>query len=381
MKKPLEGITVLEFCQYTAGPHAGLRLADLGARVIKVERPKYGDAGRQLATKSMWADGDSVLFHTLNRNKQSFVADLKRADDIELIKKLIAKVDVITHNFRPGTMQRLGLDYATVKQINPSLVYAEVSGYGEEGPWRSKPGQDLLAQAMSGLTWLSGNQQQVPTPFGSAVIDTLCGTHLVQGVLAALVRKRRTGQGAKVEVSLMESVVDFQFEGLTAYLNNPEFAPVRSVQSNAHAYLGAPYGVYQTSDGYIALAMGDLSQLNTVLNSAELEDYCHDELYFTARDEAKAIIANVLKRRPSAYWLSRLQRIGFWCSEVYDYPTLTKSAGYQALDMEQVVTRDKATQLRTTRCPIRINGQVIKSTKAAPRLGQDNGRVSEEFGL
>ncbi|MGL6259431.1 CaiB/BaiF CoA transferase family protein [Vibrio sp. WXL210] len=381
MKKPLEGITVLEFSQSMSGPYAGLRLADLGARVIKIEQPKYGDACRQLATKGMWANGDSALFHTVNRNKSSFAADLNNPDDIELIRKLIGKVDVITHNFRPGKMQCLGLDFDTIKQLNPTLVYAQVSGYGEEGPWRTKPDQDLLAQAMSGLTWLSGDQEQLPIPFGAAVADILCGTHLVQGVLAALVRRRRTGEGAKVDVSLMESVVDFQFEGLTAYLNNADFAPVRSKESNAHAYLGAPYGIYQTKDGNIALAMGDLSQLNTVLNSVELEPYCQGERYFTERDEAKAIIAKVLKAQSSSYWLTRLQDIGFWCSDVYDYPRLMASEAYQALDMELVLARNEQTQIRTTRCPIRINGQVIKSDKPAPRLGQDNLSIIEEFGL
>lgn len=369
MKLPLEGIKVLEFSQYMAGPYAGLRLADLGAQVIKIERPKYGDACRQLATKNMWADGDTVLFHTVNRNKSSFVADLKNPQDVETVKALISKVDVITHNFRPGIMARLGLDYETVKSINPGLIYGEVSGYGDIGPWRDKPGQDLLAQSMSGLTCLSGNKDQNPVPFGVAVADMLCGTHLSQGILAALVRKKRTGKGCKIEASLMESAMDFQFEGLTAYLNNSDYLPVRSQVSNAHAYLGAPYGIYATRDGFIALAMGEMEKLDKALNDSRLTLWISGDLYFTHRDEVKSVIAEILKGKDSEYWLARLEAVGFWCSDVYDYAKLAQSDAYLSLNMEQVIARNESTQIRTTRCPIRINGNILTSSKAAPRLG------------
>src|SRR5439155_5236408 len=210
--KPLEGLTVLEFAQYMAGPSAGLRLADLGARVIKIERPKGGEGGRQLAIKNLFIDGDSLVFHTINRNKESFAADLKSPQDLGTVRRLIVRADVVTHNFRPGVMEKIGLDWATVRQLNPRIVYAEVTGYGSEGPWKNKPGQDLLVQALSGLAWLSGNADQGPVPMGLAVVDILCGSHLVQGILAALVRRGKTGKGAYVQVSLLESILDFQFE-------------------------------------------------------------------------------------------------------------------------------------------------------------------------
>ena len=153
MELPLKGLIVVEFSQYLSGPSAALRLADLGARVIKIEKPNGGDAGRKLAIKNLWADDSSLLFHTINRNKESFTADLKNADDIIIIKKLIKKVDVLIHNFRPGVMDKLGLGYTTVKEINPRIIYSKISGYGKEGPWKSKPGQDLLLQAMTGLAY------------------------------------------------------------------------------------------------------------------------------------------------------------------------------------------------------------------------------------
>src|SRR5438067_1018329 len=154
MSGPLDGMVVLEFAQFLAGPSAGLRLADLGARVIKIERPGAGEAGRQIAIKNLFIDGDSLVFHTINRNKQSYAADLKNPDDLAKVKQLIERADVMTHNFRPGVMEKLGLDYPSVAKLNPRIIYGEITGYGQSGPWKLKPGQDLLVQCLSGLTWL-----------------------------------------------------------------------------------------------------------------------------------------------------------------------------------------------------------------------------------
>ena len=213
MQLPLKGLLVLEFSQYLSGPSAGLRLADLGARVIKIERPQTGDACRKLSIKNLWADeNNSLLFHTINRNKESFTANLKDPQDLALVFKLIAKADVVTHNFRPGIMEKTGLGYSDVIKINPKLIYAEISGYGKKGPWKNKPGQDLLLQAMTGLTYTTGNAKDAPMPFGLSIADYMAGGQLVQGILAALIRRQKTGKGALIEISLMESLLDFQFE-------------------------------------------------------------------------------------------------------------------------------------------------------------------------
>ncbi|WP_049720997.1 CaiB/BaiF CoA transferase family protein [Gilvimarinus polysaccharolyticus] len=380
MSLPLAGVTVLEFSQYLAGPYAGLRLADLGARVIKIERPGKGDACRQLATKNLWADGDSVLFHTINRNKESFSADLKNPADVVTVKKLIAQADIVTHNFRPGIMQRLGLDYESVKTLNPSLIYGEVSGYGDTGPWKDKPGQDLLAQSVSGLTWVTGNGDQPPTPFGIAVADMLCGTHLAQGLLAAMVRKKRFGLGGKVNVSLLESILDFQFEGLTAYLNSDNELPQRSQVANAHPYVGAPYGIYTTANGHIAISMGNLKTLCDAIGLQGLEDFYGVDAQYFERDKIKAALQKHLKNRTSGEWLQMLEQGSYWCSEVLDYEALTQHEAYQVLRMEQNLQRGDAS-LTTTRCPIRYNGARLYSSKAAPRVGADNEKIAQEFSL
>lgn len=381
MNLPLQGCTVLEFSQYLAGPYAGLRLADLGARVIKVERPRGGDACRQLATKNLWADGDSVLFHTINRNKESFSADLKDSADLAQVKKLIAQADVLTHNFRPGIMERIGLDYDSVKKINPSIVYGEVSGYGVTGPWKDNPGQDLLAQSVSGLTWLTGNADSPPTPFGIAVADMICGTHLAQGLLAALVGKKRHGVGAKVNVSLLESILDLQFEVLTAFLNCEGGLPGRSSVANSHNCLAAPYGIYATDDGYIAISMGSLEELCNLIGCRGLEQYYDINQLFDQRDFIKKQLSVHFKTQPTQYWLDRLEAEDYWCSSVLNYQQLTQQQAYKILSMEQTVSRSNGITVTTTRCPIRINGQKLQSPIAAPSLGNANEQLVREFNL
>jgi CoA:oxalate CoA-transferase len=378
MMRPLEGLLVLEFCQYMAGPAAGLRLADLGARVIKIERPQGGDGCRQLAIKHLFVDGDSLVFHTVNRNKESFAADLKDPADRQLLSRLIARADVMTHNFRPGVMERVGLDYPAVAAINPRLVYGEVTGYGPEGPWKDKPGQDLLLQSLSGLTWLSGRSDQGPVPMGLAIVDILCGAHFVQGILAVLVRRGRTGRGGHVEVSLLESILDLQFEVLTTHLADGRRLPQRCRRHGAHAYLAAPYGVYPTSDGYLALGMGDLQQLATLTDCPELRNYTAPDAGFTHRDAIQEILACHLRRRTTAAWLAVLEPADVWCADVLDYARLVAHEGYRALAMEQTVRRGTVA-VDTTRCPIRIDGEILRCDRGAPRLGEHNPSILQEF--
>lgn len=373
MTLPLEGLTVLEFSQYLAGPYAGLRLADLGARVIKIERPGSGDACRQLATKNLFVDGDSLVFHTINRNKESFAANLKDPTDLATVTEMIRTADVMTHNFRPGVMEKIGLDYEKVREINPRIIYAEVTGYGREGPWKGKPGQDLLAQSMSGLAWLSGDRDDSPVPFGMATADMFCGTHLAQGILAALVGRGKTGAGSRVEVSLMESLLDFQFEVLTTHFNDGGQLPDRAAHRNAHAYLGAPYGIYETKDGYLAIAMGSLTQLGELIACDGLAPFENDPAdRFGKRDEIKALLATHFQTETTDHWLSILEPADYWCADVFTYGQLLASEGFKTLRMDQEVRRPNGASVRTGRCPIRIDGERIYSDVAAPLLGNAN---------
>ena len=377
----LENILVVDFSQFLSGPSTSLRLADLGARVIKIEKPGSGDICRELYVSDVKIEGESTIFHAINRNKESYCADLKNAGDLRKIRQLLAQTDVLLHNFRPGVMQRLGLDYETVKTINPSIVYAEISGYGQEGEFRELPGQDLLLQALSGLPYLSHNADQPPTPMGVAVVDILAGAHAAQGILAALYQRGVNGEGALVQVSMLESALDFQFEVLACFLNDGQELPERSAINNAHNYVGAPYGVYRTANGYLALAMGNIIQLGDLLGCPGLEAYPDPKDWFGQRDAIKRVLAEHLRGQATEHWLSILEPADIWCSEVLNYAQLLEQEGYQVLDMELVVKTTAGHRIRTTRCPVRVDGKTLGSTVGAPALGEHNTALDREFEL
>jgi len=356
-------------------------MADLGARVIKIERPGAGDLCRQLYISNLSLDGDSTLFHSINRNKQSYAADLKSPEDLAHIRKLLTHADVMIQNFRPGVMEKIGLGYESVRALNPRLIYGEVTGYGSTGPWRNKPGQDLLVQSLSGLPYLNGDASQPPVPFGLAVADMMAGAHLVQGILATLVRRGITGAGGKVEVSLLESILDLQFEVLSTYLNDGGKPPERSAVNNAHAYLGAPYGIYATADGYLALAMGSITRLGELLDCPALTTYTNPASLFDQRDEIKSILVQHLKHNTTAHWLAILEPADIWCADVLTWDRLFAHDAFKALNMVQTIDSRPAATMRTTRCPIRIDGELLLSPLAAPRIGEHNDVLAKEFDL
>lgn len=375
----LDDILVIDFSQFLSGPSAGLRLADMGARVIKIEKPGIGDICRELYVSDVMLEGESTIFHAINRNKESYAADLKNAEDLEKVKVLLSEADVLIHNFRPGVMERLGLDYETVKSINPSIIYSEISGYSDEGPWKDLPGQDLLLQSVSGLAWLSNNDNTTPTPMGVAVVDILAGAHLVQGILAALYQTAITGEGALVQISMFESILDFQFEVLTCFYNDGNELPVRSSVNNGHAYIAAPYGIYKTKNGYLALAMGNIVTLGELLKCEALKSYTNPEDWFNKRDEIKKILADHLLNCSTDGWLNILEPADIWCAKVLDYDALTKEEAYKVLEMELKVKTSNGLEITTTRCPIRVDGNLLLSDKGAPLLGEHNKQIEEEF--
>jgi len=379
---PLTGLVVIDMCQFLSGPYASLRLQDLGARVIKIERPDGGDLSRRLYLTDTEIGGDSTNFHAINRSKESLALDLKDEADIVSLKKLLTQADVVLQNFRPGVIERLGLDYEAVKAINPRIVYASITGYGMEGPWVMRPGQDLLAQARSGLMWLNGDHDQGPVPFGLAVADMLAGSAACQGILASLVRRGITGTGAHVETSLLEALVDFQFEVLTAYLNDGQRMPKRSEFRSAHAYLSAPYGVYPTADGYLAIAMTPIAKLADLFQLAALDPYKDKpKSWFSDRDAIKRIIAEHVATQSTDHWLSILEPADIWCARVLTWDELMENEGFKALDMLQTVTREDNVSITTTRAPLRINGKRPKTHRAAPLIGEQSAKIRAEFGL
>ena len=277
-------------------------------------------------------------------------------------------------NYRPGVAERLGVDYESAAKINPSIVYGEVTGYGTTGPWVKKPGQDLLAQALSGICWLNGNANQPPMPMGLSVGDLFAGQHLVQGILAAILRSKREGVGAHVEVNLMKSLLDAQFEVFTTYLNDGQKPPVRSKVNNASAFIDAPYGIYKTADGFIAIAMVPVPRLGELIGCDALQAYIDPESWHTKRDEIKNTLAEHLSDNTTKHWLSILEPADIWCSDVYTWKKLMATEAFADLHMVQTVKRDNGTEIHTTCCPIIIDGQRPQGGNAAPTVGQDTDK-------
>lgn len=366
---PLSGVRVLDFSQFLAGPYAALKLADMGAEVVKVERAGVGDLSRYLYLTDTKIGGESTIFHAINRNKRSIAIDLKSEADKAAVRELIKGADVVLQNFRPGVMERLGLGYDAVRAINPKIVYGTVTGYGNEGPWVDLPGQDLLAQARAGVMWLSGGRDDGPVAVGMPIADILAGAALAHGVLALLFRRERLGVGGLVETSLIEVLADIQFEMLTTWLNDGFRTPTRSGNNPAHAYLAAPYGVYATADGHVAIAMGKLDLLAEITG---LDPAIAALDAFENRDQIKAGLAARLKTATTDHWMTRFVTADIWAAPVMDWQALMQSGVLTTLDMVQRVSRGDVA-LDTTRLPLKLDGKRPASSRAAPELGEANG--------
>ena len=380
---PLDGILVLDFSQFLAGPVAAMRLADLGARVIKIERPVTGDIGRTLAFAGLESDGDTLSFHIMNRNKESFAADLKSESDKAEVWELIKKADVIVQNFRPGVIERLGFGYEDVKKVNPRIVYASATGYGSSGPWKDRPGQDLLAQSISGFPWLNGSKDMPPIPVGIAVADIFTSVHIAHGVTALLLRRERTGMGGLVESSLIESMLDLQFELLSAHMFDDSVEVNRGAKNSAHAFLPAPYGLYSTSDGYIAIAMNPIPKIGELLG-IDFSMYQDPDTWWTHQEEIMSILTKKLATNTTEHWLAILDSADVWCAPVLTLPELVHHEGFQELNMLQETKRNSQASdgeilITTTRSPLRFDGRTLTSTKGAPHVGENTEEIRAEL--
>ena len=250
---PLEGLTVLDCSQMLAGPICSMRLGDLGADVIKVEPPGRGEWARTRYLRNVQSNGYSTSFLALNRNKRSVALDLKSKPDRDALYKLVRNADVFLHNFRVGTVERLGVSYDDLRPLNPQLIYCSISGYGETGPSTRRAGQDLVIQGYSGSLWAVGTAADPPTPNALWAADVMSGYQAAIGILAAVIARRQLGEGQKVEVNMLATVMECEIQELTTHLVSGQL-PTRTEEPSAHGWIGAPYGIYATADGYLALA-------------------------------------------------------------------------------------------------------------------------------
>jgi crotonobetainyl-CoA:carnitine CoA-transferase CaiB-like acyl-CoA transferase len=314
----LSGVRILSFTQFLLGPSGVQFLADLGADVVKVEPPGGTLWERNWSGANLYLNGMSGLFLAAHRNQRSLTLDLKKPEGLEIARRLVAGADVLVQNFRPGVMTRLGLDHEQAKALNPRLIYVSASGYGDSSPYRDRPGQDLLMQALTGLASISGRSDQPPTAVGTAVVDQHGAALLAMAVLAALLERARTGQGLHVEVNMLRAALDLQLEIATYVLNGAKLE--KTATPLASTFHPPPYGLYATADGWLALSMSPLAALRDALDLPALEPYTKERWPYESREAVAKLLEPVIRKRTTAEWLERLVPLGIWAAPVLSLP-------------------------------------------------------------
>lgn len=369
---PLEGILVADFTRVLAGPYATMLLGDLGAEVIKVERPGAGDDTRHWGPP--WAaDGQSTYFHAVNRNKASVELDLQDSADLVLARRLAERADIVMSNFRPGTTAKLGLDYATLSQDSPGVICCEISGFGS-GAGADLPGYDLLVQAMGGMMSITGDPGQ-PTKVGVAIVDVVTGLHACVGVLAALAERDRTGRGQPVEVNLLSSVLSALVNQSSAFAAGGQ---VPTALGNAHPSI-APYEPFDTADRPIVVAVGNDRQFAALCRVLGVDELAGDGRFVTNparvanRHELHALLEPPLAAAGAEHWRAALTGAGVPCGPINDIGAAFALAEELGLAPTQQAGEDSA--VPTVAHPINLPQGPPRYRSASPRLGDDDAAV------
>lgn len=374
----LSGIRVLDCSIAMAGPFAAQRLGDLGADVVKIE-PVTGEWQRHVAAGGARGNKVNVSFLSLNRNKRSLAVDLKSAEGKTILLDLVKTADVFLHNYRPGVPKRLGIDYETLSKVNPRLIYVSISGYGEDGPYRDWPGQDLVLQGLSGAMLSAGREGEPPAPAGQYLVDAVTAYSAFEGALAALFHRERTGEGQLVQVNMLDAITTLQMQELSVFTvgGSPQ---KRSAEPHAHVYIRAPYGAFATSDGFIIVAFPKLRILGEVIGEESFLAMDDEVDTWTRRDEIFAKTRDRLKTRTSAEWLTALRAGDIWCGPVYGYKDLVDDP--QIRHNNTFVEYDHPTEgrVKTPGFPIRFSRTPSKVSRGAPVVGEHTREVLVEAG-
>ncbi|GAX88564.1 CaiB/BaiF CoA transferase family protein [Effusibacillus lacus] len=374
----LNGVKVLSFTHFLQGPSAVQMLADLGADVIKIESPK-GAFERHWSGFDAFVNDVSVFFLLGNRNQRSLSIDLRTETGKEIIQRLVMEADILVENFRPGVMDRLGFGYETLKEINPRLIYCSCTGYGSDGPYRDRPGQDLLLQAMSGLATLNGAKDAPPTPVGTAAVDQHAAVLAAFGIVAALFNREKTGKGCKVESNLLNAALDLQIEPLTYYLNKGPLWE-RSNTGLGSRFHQAPYGIYKTLDGWIAISLTPIEKLAKAFHSNSLARYSEKD-QMLKREEVNQIICEEIKKKTTEEWFAVFEQTDIWCAPVNGYEEIEKDPQVEWNKMIMTVEHPDAGNIRLLSHPIRFDGQVPAVRQYPPRLGEHTEQILREYGF
>jgi crotonobetainyl-CoA:carnitine CoA-transferase CaiB-like acyl-CoA transferase len=377
--RPLDGITVLDLTRVLSGPYCTMLLADMGARVIKVEQPGKGDDTR--AWGPPFLEGESAYFLSINRNKESVTLDFKHADGRAVLEQLVAKSDVLVENFRPGTLTKLGLDYQTLAARYPRLVYCSISGFGHTGPRRKEPGYDAIMQAEGGLMSITGAAGGDAYRLGVAIVDIVSGMFAAYGVAMGLYARERTGRGQEVDLAMLDATV-----ALLTYQAGNFFATgkVPARLGNRHPSI-VPYETFAASDGDFVLAVGNDEQWRRFRDVAELPDdprFATNRQRVTVYDELRPFVADRLRTRPRAFWIERLTAAGVPCGSVRNLQELFDDPQLGAREMIAQVEHATIGQLRTLGVPVKLSDTPGAVRTPPPTLGQHtNAVLGTDLGL
>lgn len=374
----LSGYRVLDCSIAMAGPFAAQRLGDLGADVVKVE-PTSGEWQRHVSAGGAGGNKINVSFMSLNRNKRSLAVDLKSEGGREVLADLVQSADVFIQNYRPGVAARLGVDYDTLAALNPKLIYVSMSGYGEDGPYAQRPGQDLLLQAMSGAMRSAGREGEPPTPAGMYLVDAITAYTAFEGALAALLHRERTGEGQLVQVNMLDAITTIQMQELSVYTVGKK-PQTRSAEPHAHCYIRSPYGTFKTSDGYLALAFPPLKTLGKIISEPALMEMDDERDGWEKRDEIFALTRAKLEGRPTAEWLAAFDEAGIWAGPVYGYAELVDDP--QIAHNQTFIEYDHPTEghVKTPGFPIRFGKSPSSVERGAPLTGEHTAEVLRQAG-
>jgi crotonobetainyl-CoA:carnitine CoA-transferase CaiB-like acyl-CoA transferase len=382
VQKPLEllsGIRIVAFTQFLLGPAAAQYLADMGADVIKVEEPTAGPHERRWAGAESFVNGVSSFFMLAHRNVRSIGIDLKSEDGREIARRLCLDADVVLVNFRPGVMERLGLEYEELSRENPGLIYACASGYGSDSPHRSLPGQDLLLQATSGLAGVTGPSTGPPVAAGAAVVDQHAASLLAMGILGALHARGKSGQGQRLEVTMVEAALDLQSEPLVYHMNGATVQrPSVPLASSFHE---APYGFYPVQDGHVVLSLSPMKLISEVLGDPEaLQPFLSPSAAFEHREEIYEALSPLLTAFTKSELLERFRERGIWCAPVNSYDEALADEAVAYLEPVQELDHPTAGNVKVLRHPIRFGSGQAGVRRMPPELGEHTDEVLQEVG-
>ena len=376
----LEGVKVLDLTQIMAGPYCTMMLADMGADVVKVEKPSGGDDTRRMGPP--FIEGESAAFLGINRNKRSIVVDLRSDDGREIVMEMARRYDILVQNFRPGSLERMGLGYEQVRELNPAMVYCTISGFGVTGPYATRGGFDLVTQGMSGLMSVTGHPDSPPTKVGVPVCDLNAGMFGAIGILTAYINRLKTGEGQHVDTSLLEGGIAYTFWESAMYFATGD---IPGPKGSAHR-LTAPYQAFETSDGYVNIGAANQANWERLCAAIGRDELVSDPRFVEPRDrmdnldELIATLEQTFSQKPSEYWLDALETAGVPAGPIYDVQQVYDDPQVRAREMIVETEHPVAGRTSNIGIPVKLSETPGRFQRPAPTLGQHTDEVLRELG-